>query len=111
MFRTNMKQSGSLYAILLRKDYELDEIKHEWGHNVQAMLMGIGNYGLTVCVMSPLALRQDKWGDYYNSPWEAGADYFGGVSHGTHTYTEISRAMWYQSLGMFFSHLTYFFLI
>ena len=76
--------------------------------------MGPGNYGLTVGIMSPFILGRHKgWhgANYYNSPWETGADMFGGVTGRTHTSAEISRARWYMAVGTLFFPAAYFFLI
>ena len=111
VFLKNSGRSGSFYAISLSKRENADTLRHEWGHNVQAMIMGPGNYGLTVGVMSPLSMRASKWGGYYNSPWETGADMFGGVQGRTHTSAEISRAKWFVAAGTIFFPAAYLFLI
>ena len=114
VFLKNGGRSGSFYAISLNKNRNADTLRHEWGHNVQAMIMGPGNYGLTVGIMSPLILGKHKGWDgvnYYNSPWETMADVFGGVQGRTHTSAEISRARWYTAIGTLFFPAAYFFLI
>lgn len=111
IFRTQMDRSGSFGAILLNRYADVDTVRHEWGHNLQMINMGAGNYLLTVGIMSPLTLRSDKWGNYYNSPWEAGADYLGGVESRSHTKKEITRAIWYMVVGKICPFAAYFFLI
>lgn len=111
VFLKNSGRSGSFYAISLSKQQNADTLRHEWGHNVQAMIMGPGNYGLTVGIMSPLSMRASKWGGYYNSPWETGADMFGGVQGRIHTSTEIARARWFVAAGTLFFPTAYLFLI
>ena len=93
VFRTNMKRSGSFGAIFLQRQYQDSEgvfhkltdpnvLRHERGHNWQLMMMGIGTYGFTVCIPSPLALGPwNKAGLYYYAPWETMADILGGVTH------------------------------
>ena len=65
------------------------------------MVMGPGNFGLTVGVMSPAIMGAGKW-SYYNSPWETMADICGGVGSRTHTAAEITRAKRYTALGTLF---------
>lgn len=115
VFRTDSGRSGSFGAIFLTQGSNADDLRHERGHNWQLMMMGPGNYGLTVGIMSPFILGKHKgWGSgltYYNSPWETMADVFGGVQSRTHTSTEISRARWFTAIGTLFFPAAYFFLI
>lgn len=112
-----LKDSGrscSFYAISLNRNNSIDDLLIEWEHNVQAMIMGPSNFGLTVEIMSPFILGKHKgWegNNYYNSPLETGAYYFGGVLGRTHTKAEIFRAMWYVAINAFFFPGAYFFLI
>ena len=111
VFRTNMDRPGSFCIILLNENANINTVKHEWGHNMQMMTMGAINYLLTVGIMSPLELRAEKWGNYYKSPWETGADYLGGVQGRSHLKNEISRAIWYIIVGSIFPPAAYLFLI
>ena len=105
-------KSGSCFIIMLdRDDKRSDTIRHEWGHAAQMMLMGAGNFLLTVGIMSPLELRADKWCDYYKSPWETGADYLGMVQSRNHTDSEILRALLYMILGGITPFAAYFYLL
>ena len=83
VFRTSEGgRSGSFGAIFLTKDSVEDDLKHERGHNWQLMMMGIGTYGFTVGIPSPLKLG--PWADndqYYYAPWETMADILGGVTY------------------------------
>ena len=93
VFRTNLGRSGSFGAIFLSR-YQMDEngemheltdpnvLRHERGHNWQLMMMGVGTYGFSVCIPSPLKLG--PWAEkdlYYYAPWETMADILGGVTH------------------------------
>jgi len=83
VFRTSSGgRSGSFGAIFLTKGSVVDDLRHERGHNWQLMMMGIGTYGFTVGIPSPLKLGPwDKSGKYYYAPWETMADILGGVTH------------------------------
>ncbi len=93
VFRYNGSRSGSFYAIFLTRGASIDDLKHERGHNWQAMMMGVGTYGLTVGIPSPLMLG--PWGKakaYYSAPWETLADILGGVQSRTHNKEALLRA-------------------
>ena len=116
VYRINGNRSGSFYAMFLtyesnKRENPKDIVRHEWGHNIQAMIMGPGNYGLTVGIMSPLNLRASKWGNYYNSPWETTADMLGGVQERKHKSSEKLRAIGYTVVGTLCFPLAYLFLI
>ncbi len=119
IYRINGNRSGSFYAMFLtyesnKRENPKDIVRHEWGHNIQAMIMGPGNYGLTVGIMSPTILGKHKgWikDDYYNSPWETTADMLGGVQERKHTSSEKLRAIGYTVVGTLFFPLAYLFLI
>ena len=86
-------------------------MRHEWGHNIQMMIMGAGNYLLTVGIMSPLKLREDKWNNYYSSPWETGADILEGEQSRVHTSDKVSKAIWYMVVGSLCPPAAYLFLL
>lgn len=74
-------RSGSFGAIFLTKGSGVDTLRHERGHNWQLMMMGIGTYGFTVGIPSPLKLGPwAKNNRYYYAPWETMADILGGVN-------------------------------
>ena len=56
---------------------------HEYGHRLQLDEMGYVDYTLNVAAPYVVAWFVDLQGklpfDYYSSPWEAGADKYGGV--------------------------------
>ena len=82
VFLKNSGRSGSFYAISLNKNDGITGLNHERGHNWQAMMMGIGTYGFTVGIPSPLCLGGwDANGLYYYAPWETMADILGGVKY------------------------------
>lgn len=105
-------RSGSFGAIFLTKGSGVDTLRHEGGHNWQLMMMGVGTYGFTVGIPSPLKLGSwDRVGNYYGAPWETMADILGGVSGRSHSNTEIWNAWGYyavSTLGFPFTALYWF---
>ncbi len=101
VFRTAVGgRSGSFGAIFLTKGSGIDTLRHERGHNTQLMMMGIGTYGFTVGIPSPLCLgKWDKSGNCYGTPWETMADILGGVKGRTHSRHEIANAGHYYALS------------
>lgn len=101
VFRTAASgRSGSFGAIFLTKDSVADDLRHERGHNWQLMMMGIGIYGFTVGIPSPVKLgKWDKQGNYYGAPWETMADILGGVEGRTHSSAEIWNAWGYYAVS------------
>ncbi len=102
VFRTELDRSGSFSAIFLKKGSNIDDLRHERGHNWQLMMMEIAVYGFTIGIPSPSQLG--PYGDnprtYYFSPWETLADILGGVEGRTHS-EEIKRNAWgYFALTM-----------
>ena len=74
----------SFGIIFLGKEVTRDwVVNHEYGHKVQLDQMGVLNYATEIALPSVTAFLVDINGnlpfDYYSSPWEAGADYYGGV--------------------------------
>lgn len=66
------------------------------------MMMGIGTYGFTVGIPSPLKLGQwDRTGNYYWAPWETMADLLNGVNGRRHTSKEIWNAWGYYAVSTF----------
>ena len=126
VFRTNMERSFSFGAIFLRRmGYDdkgvycvlndPDEVRHERGHNWQLMMMGLGIYGFTVCIPSPLNLGPwSKKGRYYYAPWETFADILGGINQrygNPIPQQQIKNAWVYYAMGTIFFPLTVFYWI
>ena len=65
---------------LSRSEWDVETVKHEWGHTVQQSLMGTPKFMTRIAVPSLIgaALNVD---DYYSQPWERSADFFGGATH------------------------------
>ena len=65
---------------LSRSEWDVEAVKHEWGHTVQQSLMGTPKFMIRIAVPSLIgaALNVD---DYYSQPWERSADFFGGATH------------------------------
>lgn len=96
VFKTSNNRSGSFGTIFLSNGSNVDTLRHERGHNLQLMMMGIGTYGFTVELPSVFIL--EHYG-YYDAPWKTLADILGGVKTQTHTSEEMSRAWLYYGLG------------
>lgn len=62
-------------------------IRHEYGHKRQFDNMGLVKYTVDVAIPSLTANILDRLDklpySYYGAPWEAGADYLGGVNRTT----------------------------
>jgi hypothetical protein len=103
IFRTTSNgRSGSFGGIFLTKGSDIDTLRHERGHNTQLMMMGIGTYGFTVGIPSPLYLgKWDRAGNYYGAPWETMADILGGVNSRSHSNDEIRNAYSYYAISLF----------
>ena len=107
VFRTTAERSGSFGAIFLTKGSVADDLRHERGHNWQLMMMGIGTYGFTVAIPSPLKLgKWDRAGNYYGAPWETIADILGGVTGRTHSRSEMQNAWGYYAVSTLFFPFT-----
>ena len=97
---------GSFFGILLPKGSSIDDVRHEWGHILQLIIMGFIFYGSTVAI--PSICEWGEWGNYYDAPWETLADMFGGVVSREHTPEQKKRAIKYFLLSYFFGCLAYF---
>ncbi len=102
-------RSGSFGIILLdRSDTDADTVRHEFGHVPQLMMLGIFRYG--VCIGIPSYknwYNRTSW-DYYETPWDAGADLFGGVSSG-HSNADYKRALKYLVYSYFLGPIVHSF--
>ena len=107
VFRTNLDRSGSFYAIFLNRESSTDTLKHERGHNSQAMMMGVANFGLMVGLPSALEWSSHS---YYDRPWEITADVFGGVEGRSHTQQDINKGYWYLGVSSLLGPVGYIFL-
>lgn len=79
VFRFNHNRSGSFLAIFLTNETNSrknpkDVIRHEWGHNVQQLILGPANSFF--CIFLPSWLQWSTR-SYYDRPWEITADIFG----------------------------------
>jgi len=112
VFRFNYNRSGSFLAIFLtretnnRKNPE-DVIRHEWGHNIQQLILGPINSFF--CIFLP---SWQEWStrSYYDRPWEITADIFGGVISRKHNNSDITRGFSYLNISSKFCILSYSFL-
>ena len=88
----SMSVSNTIF--LSKSEWDVETVKHEWGHTVQQSLMGTPKFMARIAVPSLIGagLGVD---DYYSQPWERSADFFGGA---THSYSENS-GFW---VGLYF---------
>ena len=73
-------RSGTFGIIFLARNEMAKTVKHEFGHIPQLMLLGIFNYFTCIGIPSYKYWHKKNSWEYYQAPWDAGADYFGGVS-------------------------------
>ncbi len=108
VFRTTLGRSGTFCAIFLSNNANETDVKHEYGHVVQQMIMGPITYGLMIGLPS-----WRKWSNrsYYDRPWEITADMFGGVTTRPHSQKDINRGKWYLAISNLFGPFGYFFLL
>ena len=96
-------RSGSFGIIFLDKDdRDADTIRHEYGHVPQLMMLGIARFAFCIGIPS-----SQQWGvgsswEYYNAPWEASADFFGGVKQSQASEEAVKRSMKYLLCSYFF---------
>lgn len=96
-------RSGSFGIIFLDKDdRDADTIRHEYGHVPQLMMLGIARFAFCIGIPS-----SQQWGvgsswEYYNAPWEASADFFGGVKSRQPSEETLERSMKYLLCSYFF---------
>ena len=104
--RTSFDRSASFGGIWLNRSADENTLKHEWGHGFQQLILGPGNYGLTIAI--PSAVKMGPWKDdtYYDSPWEAMADRKGGVNRGQN-----SNDYAYLAFAAFFGTWSYLFVL
>ncbi len=107
VFKTNLNRSGSFCAIFLNSSASETTLKHEYGHNIQQMIMGPVKFGAMIGLPS---WQQWSSRDYYDRPWEVTADVFGGVTNRTHSTQDIIRGYFYLATSTFFGPFGYFFL-
>lgn len=113
VLKWNIERSGSFYGIVLRNGADATELNHERGHNWQAMMMGIANYGFAIGIPSAAGFGSynEQTGDnYYRAPWEITADLLGGVSRSVHSKEDISLGNWYLASSVVYFPNCYLFL-
>ena len=108
VFRTKLNRSGTFGAIFLRQNASINELRHEWGHIPQQLLLGPGTFGLMIGLPSAL-----EWSErpYYSRPWEITADVFGGVTGRRHSLSDINRGMAYLFASSLSGIMAYLFII
>ena len=104
VFRIPGNRAGSFLGIFLT-DYQksvttdsISAVQHEYGHNVQQLLIGPINYLLYIGLPS-----WQEWSErtYYDRPWEITAESFGGVIIRTHAPDALKRGNNYLLTTLF----------
>ena len=103
--RTDMDRPFSFLIIFLNQGP--NEVKHEYGHNIQQLFLGPIKYGTLIGL--PSALNWSKR-DYYNRPWEITADLFGEAVR-VHTQEDISRGLRYLVMADLYGPVAYLFIL
>ncbi|MBR6689181.1 MAG: hypothetical protein IKL68_04115 [Clostridia bacterium] len=104
VFRIPGNRAGSFLGIFLT-DYErkatpnsISAVHHEYGHNIQQLLIGPINYLLYIGLPS---WRQWSERSYYDRPWEVTAESFGGVRTRQHEADALKRGNNYLLTTLF----------
>ena len=104
VFRIPGNRAGSFLGIFLTErqrtvtSSSITAVKHEFGHNVQQLLVGPINYLLYIGLPS---WRQWSNRSYYDRPWEVTAESFGGVATRSHTAEDLNRGNTYLITMLF----------
>lgn len=102
---TKFTSGANVFGILLNSNkgkhkryYATDTtVKHEYGHILQLKLLGPLKYWRFIAFPSMRGYHKHiPYSDYYNQPWERGADYLGGVERVCHS--EQSLEIWFDYL-------------
>ena len=118
VYRINGERSGSFLAIWLSRGYtdrngvfrpenDPNTVRHEFGHNMQQLIMNPVFYGISIGIPSYFALG--PW-SYYDKPWEITADILGGVNR-TYNQADVNRGWWYLGVATFTGPFSYLFLL
>ncbi len=104
IIRANMGggRSGSVGIIMLDKtSVNADTVRHEFGHVPQLMMLGITRYLLCIGLPSYKEWHKRTSWTYYQAPWDAGAEYYGGANNASPalTQTDINRSKIYLLLS------------
>ena len=115
VFRADMGgRSGTFLIMLLdKKETDPNSVRHEAGHVPQQMILGPLVFFISIGIPSITKMGEQKFGNYYNQPWETMADMFGGATQNLTDKDRFARARWYMVVAFFSGILpfTYFFAI
>ena len=109
VFKFSHNRSGSFLAIFISKQQKSTHtLRHEFGHNIQQLILGPIKYLL--CIGLP---SWQEWSNryYYDRPWEITADTFGGITSIKHNEPDISRGYSYLDISALFGILSYSFIV
>ncbi len=104
VFRIPGNRAGSFLGIFLTDyqrtatPYSISTVHHEYGHNIQQLLIGPINYLLYIGLPS---WRQWSNRTYYDRPWEITAESFGGVRIREHAPDALKRGNKYLLTTLF----------
>ncbi len=102
-------RSGSVGIIMLdRTNVNDDTVRHEFGHVPQLMMLGITRYLLCIGLPSYKEWHKRTSWTYYQAPWDAGADLFGGVTRG-YSNVDYERALKYLVYSYFLGPIVHSF--
>lgn len=70
----------------------IDTVRHEYGHMLQVKALGPFRFWRYIAVPSMRGYcKKVPYAEYYNQPWERGADALGGVSRSAHTEESLEK--------------------
>ncbi len=104
VFRIPGNRAGSFLGIFLTEHqrtatpHSISVVHHEYGHNIQQLLVGPINYLLYIGLPS---WRQWSERTYYDRPWEITAESFGGVRIRKHASDALKRGNNYLLTTLF----------
>ena len=77
----NMSSDLSGFIFINKSNRDEDTLKHEWGHTMQFLILGMGDYLNMIFLPSSISNLIDRNFSlpYYQLPWEVTADMMGGV--------------------------------
>ena len=107
VIRSPLERPGAFGAIFMpesylekskgeQREYAIQTVRHEWGHNIQLLFMGPSTYLCGVFIPSVRSGGLPR-NEYYNLPYERMADILGGVIREGHTPEAAITALKYNS--------------
>ncbi len=113
VIRYNHETSGTFLMMFLANE-DANDVRHEWGHAAQQLILGTGRAGLFMAIPSATDFGKHKWPqkDYYKRPYEASADILGGVKNREGVSNEDrTRAILHMLVAFFFGPFSLLFCV